>query len=75
MSLNDCASVDVSPSQLAQKLEKGEIDFAVGYFPMLSSKNVRQRRVEKQRFACLMRSGHPRRASRLLVKGSRARLP
>ena len=61
-------SVVVPPAQLAQALEKGEIDLAVGYYPMLGSKNFRQRRVETQRFACLMRAGHPRRASRLLVK-------
>jgi DNA-binding transcriptional LysR family regulator len=61
-------SVVVPPAQLAHELEKGEIDLAVGYYPTLSSKNFRQRRVETQRFACLMRTGHPRRASRLLVK-------
>ena len=61
-------SVVVPPAQLAHELEKGEIDLAVGYYPTLSSKNFRQRRVETQRFACLMRASHPRRASRLLVK-------
>ncbi|HLG56431.1 MAG TPA: LysR family transcriptional regulator [Vicinamibacterales bacterium] len=61
-------SVVVPPAQLAHELEQGEIDLAVGYYPTLSSKNFRQRRVETQRFACLMRTEHPRRAPRLLVK-------
>jgi DNA-binding transcriptional LysR family regulator len=61
-------SVAVAPAQLAQELEKGEIDLAVGYYPSLSSRNFRQRRVETQRFACLMRAGHPARAGRLTLK-------
>ena len=52
-------SVAVPPAQLAQELERGDIDLAVGDYPTLSSKNFRQRRVETQRFACLMRKGHP----------------
>jgi DNA-binding transcriptional LysR family regulator len=61
-------SVAVPPAQLAQGLEKGAIDLAVGYFPSLSSRNFRQRRLETQRFACLMRAAHPRRAARLSLK-------
>jgi DNA-binding transcriptional LysR family regulator len=61
-------SVAVPPAQLAHQLEKGEIDLAVGYYPALSSKTFRQRRVETQRFACLMRADHPRRAPRLTLK-------
>jgi DNA-binding transcriptional LysR family regulator len=58
-------SVMVPPAQLAYELEKGVIDLAVGYYPMLGSKNFRQRRLERQRFACLMRRDHPGRAARL----------
>jgi len=61
-------SVAVPPAQLAHELEKGEIDLAVGYYPTLSSKSFRQRRVETQHFACLMRAAHPRRAARLSLK-------
>lgn len=61
-------SVAVPPAQLAHELERGDIDLAVGYYPTLSSKSFRQRRVETQRFACLMRKGHPAAASRLTVK-------
>jgi DNA-binding transcriptional LysR family regulator len=61
-------SVAVPPAQLAHELERGEIDLAVGYYPRLSSKNFRQRRLETQRFACLMRATHPQRAARLRLK-------
>jgi DNA-binding transcriptional LysR family regulator len=61
-------SVAVPPGQLAHDLEQGNVDLAVGYYPTLSSKNFRQRRLETQHFACLMRAGHPRRAAKLSVK-------
>lgn len=61
-------SVSVAPAQLAHDLERGEIDVAIGYFPHLSSKNFRQRRLHRQQFACLMRAEHPRRAPRLSVR-------
>jgi DNA-binding transcriptional LysR family regulator len=66
----NCAihSVAVPPAQLAQQLERGEVDLAVGYYPCLSAKSFRQRRVETQRFACLMRAGHPAHASRLSLR-------
>jgi DNA-binding transcriptional LysR family regulator len=58
----------VPPAQLAQELEKGTIDLAVGYYPSLTPKNFRQRTLERQHFACLMRASHPRRAARLGIK-------
>ena len=61
-------SVAVPPAQLAQELERGDVDLAVGYYPTLSSTKFRQRRVETQRFACLMRKGHPAGASRLTAR-------
>ncbi len=61
-------SVAVAPGQLAHDLEQGHVDLAVGYHPALSSRNFRQRRLETQHFACLMRAGHPRRAARLTLK-------
>lgn len=60
-------SVAVPPAQLAHELEHGEVDLAVGYYPALASKNFRQRRLESQGFACLMRAGHPRRVKRLTL--------
>jgi DNA-binding transcriptional LysR family regulator len=60
-------SVSLPPSQLAHELETGGVDVAVGYFPMLASKNFRQRRLSLHRFACLMRANHPLWEARLSV--------
>jgi DNA-binding transcriptional LysR family regulator len=53
--------------QLAEGLEKGDVDVAVGFFPALAQRNFRQRRLSKHGFACLMRAGHPMWKSRLTV--------
>ena len=58
-------SVSVTGAQLAHDLEKGDVDLAIGYFPALSLKNFRHRRVSTHRFACLMRADHPSRAPRM----------
>src|SRR5215212_8840686 len=65
----NCAvrSASLPPSQLAHELEKGGVDVAIGYFPMLATKNFRQRRLSVHRFACLMRINHPSWADRLTV--------
>jgi len=60
-------SVSLPGSQLAHELEKGDVDAAVGYFPVLATKNFRQRRLSVHRFACLMRVSHPLWAPRLTV--------
>lgn len=52
------STVAVRDSQLAQGLEKGEIDVAAGYFPSLELRNVHQRPLSTHGFACLMRAGH-----------------
>src|SRR5688572_30172978 len=52
---------------LADGLEKGDVDVAVGFFPALAQKNFRQRRLSKHGFACLMRAGHPLWKNRLTV--------
>jgi DNA-binding transcriptional LysR family regulator len=66
----NCAirSASVPAAQLAHDLERGEIDLAIGYFPPLSSRNFRQRRLHRQQFACLLRAQHPRWAPRLTVR-------
>src|SRR3954466_1244859 len=46
-------SVSIAPSLLAHELEKGDVNLAAGYFPMLATKNFRQRRLSTHRFACL----------------------
>ena len=60
-------TVSVRDEQLADALEKGEVDVAVGYFPSLALRNFRQRRLSRHGFACLMRAGHPLWKSRLTV--------
>jgi DNA-binding transcriptional LysR family regulator len=53
-----CA-VSLTESQLAEGLESGDVDVAAGYFPTLSGRSFRHRRLSKHGFACLMRAGHP----------------
>jgi DNA-binding transcriptional LysR family regulator len=60
-------TVAARDEQLADALEKGDVDVAAGYFPTLAHRNFRQRRLSKHGFACLMRKGHPLWKSRLTV--------
>jgi DNA-binding transcriptional LysR family regulator len=48
-----------SGTELADGLENGTVDVAAGYFPALSMRSFRQRRVSKHGFACLLRADHP----------------
>ena len=59
------STLTLSDTQLAEGLEKGDVDVAAGYFPALAQRNFRQRRLTKHGFACLMRAGHPLWKSRL----------
>ncbi len=59
------STVTLPDAQLAEALEKGDVDVAAGYFPALAQRNFRQRRLSKHGFACLMRAGHPLWKSRL----------
>jgi len=61
------STVTLPDEQLAESLEKGDVDVAAGYFPALAQRNVRQRRLTKHGFACLMRAGHPLWKTRLTV--------
>jgi DNA-binding transcriptional LysR family regulator len=60
-------AVSARDAPLAEVLEKGDVDVALGYFPSLAQRNFRQRRLSKHGFACLMRAGHPLWRSRLTV--------
>jgi DNA-binding transcriptional LysR family regulator len=60
-------TVTAPDAELADALEKGDVDVAAGYFPALAQRNFRQRRLSKHGFACLMRAGHPSWKSRLTV--------
>jgi DNA-binding transcriptional LysR family regulator len=61
------STASMRDAQLAERLEKGEVDVAAGYFPELAQRNFRQRRLSRHGFACLMRAGHPLWKSRLTV--------
>lgn len=52
-------TVSLSGASLASELESGNVDVAAGYFPTLSLRSFRQRKVSKHGFACLLRAGHP----------------
>lgn len=58
-------SVSLPPDRLAEELEIGNVDLAIGYFPDLNKSNFFQQRLFTHHFACLMRAGHPRRAERI----------
>ena len=58
-------SVSMAPHLIAQELESGEIDLAIGYFPDLNRNSFYQQRLFTHAFACLLRAGHARRARRL----------
>ncbi len=60
-------TMTVRDVELADGLERGEVDVAAGYFPALAQRNFRQRRLSKHGFACLMRAKHPLWKSRLTV--------
>jgi DNA-binding transcriptional LysR family regulator len=61
-------SVSMPPDQIAQGLEKGEIDLTIGYFPDLIRQSFFQQRLFTHHFACLMRAGHPLRSKRLTLE-------
>jgi DNA-binding transcriptional LysR family regulator len=61
-------SVSMPPHQIAEGLEKGDIDLTIGYFPDLTRQSFFQQRLFTHHFACLMRAGHPLRAKRLTTE-------
>jgi DNA-binding transcriptional LysR family regulator len=61
-------SVSMPPHQIAEGLEKGDIDLTIGYFPDLTRQSFFQQRLFTHHFACLIRAGHPLRAKRLTLE-------
>jgi DNA-binding transcriptional LysR family regulator len=61
-------SVSMPPHLIAQGLENGEIDLAIGYFPDLNRNSFYQQRLFTHAFACLLRAEHPQRAKRLSLE-------
>jgi DNA-binding transcriptional LysR family regulator len=60
-------SVALSPPQIAEGMEGGDIDLAVGYFPDLDSAAFRQQHLFTHRFVCLLRADHPLQGKRLTL--------
>lgn len=52
-------SVSLRPDELAQALETGQVDLALGYFPDLKA-GIHQQGLFDHAFTCLVRRGHPR---------------
>jgi DNA-binding transcriptional LysR family regulator len=58
-------SVSMPPHEIAEGLENGDIDLAIGYFPDLTRSSFFQQRLFTHAFGCLLRANHPRRSRRL----------
>ncbi|TWC65112.1 LysR family transcriptional regulator [Herbaspirillum sp. SJZ099] len=61
-------SVTLPPDDIANGLEKGEIDLAVGYFPDLTRRNFYQQRLYSHSFISLIRAGHRIKDKRLSME-------
>lgn len=61
-------SVSLPASEIANGLEAGSIDLAIGYFPDLKKHNFFQQALFSDTFASLLRLDHPVTASKLTLK-------
>jgi DNA-binding transcriptional LysR family regulator len=61
-------SVSLPAEDVADGLEYGSIDVALGYFPNLKRHNFFQQALFSDTFTCLMRADHPVRATRLSLQ-------
>ena len=52
-------TVSTPPGELAEALQSGEVDLAVGYFPGLQGAAIYQQRLFTHSFVCIVRKGHP----------------
>jgi DNA-binding transcriptional LysR family regulator len=64
----DVRSVSLPASDVANGLEAGVIDLAIGYFPDLKKHNFFQQALFSDTFASLLRSDHPVTANKLSLK-------
>ncbi|SNT34471.1 transcriptional regulator, LysR family [Noviherbaspirillum humi] len=59
-------SAVTAPAQdIAEGLESGRIDLAIGHFPDIRKHNFYQQRLFTHSFSCILRKGHPIRGNRL----------
>jgi len=61
-------SVSPPPGELERRLESGDIDIAIGYFPDLNKSNFVQQRLFDHQFLCLLRADHPIPGNRLSLE-------
>ncbi len=54
----DLRTVSMPPDSLAEAMEQGAVDLAVGYFPQLGGASIYQQRLFSHSFACVVRAGH-----------------
>jgi DNA-binding transcriptional LysR family regulator len=52
-------TVSTPPAQLAEAMQSGEVDLAVGYFPQLQGAAIYQQRLFSHSFVCILRKDHP----------------
>ncbi len=52
-------TVSTPPGQLAEGLQSGEVDLAIGYFPGLQGAVIYQQRLFSHSFVCIVRKDHP----------------
>lgn len=62
------ASVTLSPDKIADGLESGDIDLAIGYFPDLKKRNFFQQRLFPHNFISLLNKNHPIKGERLTME-------
>jgi DNA-binding transcriptional LysR family regulator len=61
-------SVSPPPDELRRRLENGDVDLAIGYFPDLESGNFFQQRLFTHHFSCLLRADHPLAGKKLTLR-------
>jgi len=61
-------SVTLPANKVAEQLESGEVDLAIGYFPDLKKHNFYQQALYSDTFASLIRTDHGMRAHKLSIK-------
>jgi DNA-binding transcriptional LysR family regulator len=64
----DIRSVSLPAADVANGLEAGTIDLAIGYFPNLKQHNFFQQSLFSDTFTCLIRADHPVKSPRLSLR-------
>lgn len=58
----------LSPEQLEEGLDAGDVDAAIGYFPRLVNSSIRNRALYSHTFVCIVREDHPHIGERLTAQ-------